>query len=201
MTIVGLPSNEYWSADQAVTKLKPRESGVIQVEIALPEKGGVLGQRYNLGVLVTSPYDADVTRSADLALDVTPSSGITLTATPLTAYGRSSAEYAVELTNNGNIDLSVALVAADEQDKATITLTPDKLSVQAAQQGQPAVSEKAKLAVRAKSILAGPERGPPSRSRRRWMRRRAARLRSVSSSRLVFHLPCSARWALPSPSL
>ena len=40
--------------------------------IALPEKGGVLGQRYDLGVLVTSPYDADVSRSADLALDVTP---------------------------------------------------------------------------------------------------------------------------------
>ena len=42
--------------------------------------------------------------------------------------------------------------------KRTITLTPDKLYVHAAQQGQPAVSKKAKLAVRAKSILTGQER-------------------------------------------
>jgi hypothetical protein len=152
VTIVGLPSDEYWSTEPAVTKLKPQESAVIRVDITLPEKGGVVGQRYDLGVLVTSPYDANVSRSVDLALDVTAMPGITLTASPLMVYGKSSAAYALELTNNGNIDLLVDLVASDDQGVAEITLTPHELYI------QPDLSQDAQLAVRAKSILTGQER-------------------------------------------
>src|SRR4030095_9860178 len=66
VTLVGLPSNEYWATEPAMTKLRPRETGTIGVQVTVPERGGLLGGRYVLGVLVSSPYQPDVARSADL---------------------------------------------------------------------------------------------------------------------------------------
>ena len=68
-------------------------------------------------------------RSADLILDVGAVSGITLTANPMTASGTSSASYALSLTNDGNIDVPVDLVATDDHGKARITITPPSVYV------------------------------------------------------------------------
>jgi hypothetical protein len=152
VTIVGLPSDDYWVSEPAVTKLRPRESGTIGVRLSLPERGGILGGRYVLGVLVTSPYQPNVARSADLILDVTAVSGITLTANPMTASGTSSASYALSLTNDGNIDVPVDLVATDDHGKARITITPPSVYV------RPGGAQAAQVFVEGPSLLTGQER-------------------------------------------
>ena len=152
VTVVGLPSDEYWASEPAVTKLRPREVGAINVRLTLPERGGLMGGLYVLGVLVTSPYQPEVGRSADLTLEVGAVSGITLTATPMTASGTSSASYALSLTNDGNIDVPVDLVATDDHGKATITVTPPSVYV------RPGGAQAAQVFVRGPSLLTGQER-------------------------------------------
>ena len=152
VTIVGLPSDDYWASEPAVTKLRPGESGTIGVRINLPEKGGVLGGRTDLGVLVTSPYQPDVSRSVDLALDVSAVAGIELTATPMTATDRTSAAYAVSLSNEGNLEVPVDLVASDDHGKAQIVISPPSLDI------RPGESQAAQVSVRARGILTGQER-------------------------------------------
>ena len=152
VTLVGLPSNEYWTTEPAMTKLKPRGTGAIGVRITVPERGGLLGGRYVLGVLVSSPYQPDVARSADLVLEVGVVSGMELTATPMTATGKTEAAYAVSLTNDGNIDVPVDLVATDEHGKAEIRIDPASVYV------RPGGAQAARVNVRAPGLLTGTER-------------------------------------------
>lgn len=152
VTLVGLPSDDYWTAEPAVTKLRPGETARIDLRISLPERGGVLGGRYPLGVLVTSTYQEDVSRSVDLPLDVGAVSGITLSATPVTVTGKTAAVYSLSLTNDGNIDVPVELKAVDDQGRADITITPPTLFI------SPGSTQVAQVSVKAPSLLTGQER-------------------------------------------
>src|SRR4051794_9512979 len=82
--IVGLPSDDYWSSENKLTKLRPAESGTFKVRIQLPAKGDLLSGQHPLGVLVTSRDRPKISRSADLALEVGAVSGITLDPKPKT---------------------------------------------------------------------------------------------------------------------
>ena len=104
-------------------------------------------------MLVTSPYQLDVSRSADLVLDIETVAGIELTATPMTAEGATSAMYELSVTNGGNTEVPVDLVATDDQGKAQIvSRTPPSLDI------RPGESQAARVSVRARGILAGQER-------------------------------------------
>ena len=152
VALVGLPSHDYWTSEPALTKLRPKESGTVTLAITLPDQGGILGGRYVLGVFVTSPYQPDVARSADLVLHVSATSGISLTATPLTATDQRTASYTLLLTNNGNTDAPLHLTATDENGRATVHVTPTSVHI------PPGTATAAHVTVQAPTTLTGPER-------------------------------------------
>jgi hypothetical protein len=152
VTIVGLPSDDLWSREQDITKLRPGESGVVRVRISLPDKGGLVGGQYVLGVLVTSPYQPDVSRSADLTLTVEAVSGITMAAQPAIAYGHDQAAFTVSLKNEGNVGVNVELTAIDDQGRARFILQPPTLAL------APGVAQPAMVEVRAAGPFTGQER-------------------------------------------
>lgn len=104
--VVGLPSDDLWSRDAEMTKLRPGEAGTITVTVALPVDTQMLGGTYVLGVLVRSPYQPrEVSRAEELALTVETIAGITVTAFPEIIHGKNDGYWACR---SGRVVRSVA---------------------------------------------------------------------------------------------
>lgn len=130
--IVGLPSDDLWSRDAEMTKLRPGEAGTIGVTIALPPDTQLLGGTYVLGVLVRSPYQPrEVSRAAELSLTVETIAGVTVTAFPEIVHGKDDGYFSVTVANTGNTAVALDLTAADDQGKASFTITPPGVALSA----------------------------------------------------------------------
>lgn len=152
VTVVGLPSQEYWRCEGDVTKLRPGETGTVRVTVMLPPRGGLGGGTYALAVLVRSPYQPAVSRAADVALTVEAVSGVTLSAQPTIAQGTTEANYGLLARNDGNVAMPLQIVAMDDQGRARFQIDPPTLYL------NPGDTQLVRVHVTAPGRLTGQER-------------------------------------------
>lgn len=126
---LGLPGPDMTGPPAEPLKLLPKESGRIPVTITLPANSPVHAGQYRVGVLVRSPFQPEVSRTAELTIDVASVAGVTLTAYPEVVEGRGSGRFTLTVHNTGNTPTEVGLAVQDEQGSARVTLQPPTLSI------------------------------------------------------------------------
>src|SRR5207244_2794439 len=122
-SVVGLPA-EYTDAQPQVAKLEPDQSETIRLRITLPPKAGPDAGQHVLGVVVKSPYQRAVSRCLELRLDVRPAPALAVEVHPEVGVGGSTASYAVDVTNQGNTTLAVALSGQDRENQVGFSFRP-----------------------------------------------------------------------------
>lgn len=150
-TVVGLPRDDLFSAEPAVMKLRPMETGTVRLRVSVPDRGGMVAGAYALGVLVRSPYQREVSRCEELPLDVRPAPGLTLGVQPEIVTGGKNGLYVLNLANEGNTPLAVALAGRDQENRVGFEFRPREVYL------EPGTSAGAELAVRADAPLTGQE--------------------------------------------
>jgi hypothetical protein len=129
-TVVGLPSKELSSCEPDVVQLRPKEVGNVRLQVSVPEKGGLVAGPYTLGVLVRSPYQREVSRCEELALDVQPAPSLTMAVQPEVATGGKVGHYMVSLANEGNTPLAVTLSGGDPENLVGFDIRPRELRLE-----------------------------------------------------------------------
>jgi hypothetical protein len=129
-TVVGLPSKELSSCEPDVVQLRPKEVGNVRLQVSVPEKGGLVAGPYALGVLVRSPYQREVSRCEELALDVQPAPSLTMAVQPEVATGGKVGHYMVSLANEGNTPLAVTLSGGDPENLVGFDIRPRELRLE-----------------------------------------------------------------------
>jgi len=151
--VVGLPADQLWHTDVPVTKLRPGETGIVTLTLALPDGFPILGGDYLLGVLVRSPYDpASVCRSEELTLSVEAVTDLTLAVYPEVIQGSAGGPFTITLGNQGNTPLPVTLSGADDAGKASFRFVPPEVWL------RPGTTAQLQGAVDAPARLTGSER-------------------------------------------
>lgn len=125
--LLGLPGADMVGPPGEPLKLLPKESGRIPVVIFLPADSPVPAGQYRIGVLVRSPFAANVSRTAELVLDVGSVAGFTLTAYPEVVEGRGSGNFTLTARNTGNTPAQLSFDIRDEQGVAKVRLIPSTL--------------------------------------------------------------------------
>jgi hypothetical protein len=148
-SVLGLPRQDLYSCEPSVVMLRPREVGTVRVRISIPERSGPVAGRYTLGVLVTSPYQREVSRCEELVLDVRPVPALTMAAQPEVALGGATGGYALSIANEGNTPLAVTLTGRDQENRVGFEFEPRELRM------APGMVAQARLAVRADAPLTG----------------------------------------------
>jgi hypothetical protein len=150
-SIVGLPRQDLYSCEPSVVKLRPKETGTVRVRITVPEHAGPIAGRYTLGVLVTSPYQREVSRCEELVLDVQPVPAMSVNTQPEVALGGPAGNFAVTVVNDGNTPLAVTLAGGDPENRVGFEFEPRELRM------APGMAANARLVVRADAPLTGQE--------------------------------------------
>ncbi|RSM35340.1 hypothetical protein DMA12_44640 [Amycolatopsis balhimycina DSM 5908] len=150
-TVVGLPRDDLFSAEPAVMKLRPMETGTVRLRVSVPDHGGMVAGAYALGVLVRSPYQREVSRCEELPLDVRPAPGLALGVQPEIVTGGKNGLYVLNLANEGNTPLAVALAGRDQENRVGFEFRPREVYL------EPGTSTGAELVVRADPPLTGQE--------------------------------------------
>ncbi|MCW5952420.1 MAG: hypothetical protein KIT69_09205, partial [Propionibacteriaceae bacterium] len=127
--LLGLPGAGMVGPPNEPLKLLPKESGRVPVTVTLPADSPVPAGQYRIGVLVRSPFAANVSRTAELVLDVGSVAGFTLTAYPEVVEGRGSGNFTLTARNTGNTPAQLSFVIRDEQGVARVRLQPQVLGV------------------------------------------------------------------------
>jgi hypothetical protein len=149
-SIVGLPGHEA-SGNPPTVKLRPGESGTVQVNLKVPARPAPDAGLYTLGVLVRSPYQRQLSRCEELRLDVQPAPGISIAAAPEVATGGGTGSYGLRLANDGNTALDITLQGSDPEGRVRFFFRPRSVRV------APNASAPAQLTVRAAVPLSGQE--------------------------------------------
>ncbi|MFW6600011.1 hypothetical protein ACQBAU_13180 [Propionibacteriaceae bacterium Y2011] len=131
-SLLGLPADELWATDVDVIKLRPGETGVINLELRIPQpgqavNGRVLAGSYLLGVLVQSPYQPEVSRSAELSLEVETIAGVHMSVQPEVVEARTEGHVVASLQNQGNSGMHLKVVPTDDQGRAEFITNPPQL--------------------------------------------------------------------------
>lgn len=150
-TIVGLPRADLFACEPSVVKLRPKENGTFRVRITIPEHAGPIAGRYTLGVLVSSPYQREVSRCEELVLDVRPAPAMATTAQPEVASGGAVGHFALTVANQGNTPLAVTLAGGDPENRVGFEFEPRELRL------APGMAGNARLTVHADAPLTGQE--------------------------------------------
>jgi hypothetical protein len=150
-SVVGLPSNDLWSCEPDVVKLRPREVGTLRLKIEVPERGGLVAGPYILGLVVKSPYSQEVSRCEELPLDVQPAPALTMTAQPEVVTGGKVGHYAVNLANEGNMPMAVTLSGSDPENRVGFKFEPKELRL------EPGMAAGAQITVNSDPPLTGQE--------------------------------------------
>lgn len=150
-TIVGLPRADQFACEPDVVKLRPKENGTFRVRITIPEHAGPVAGRYTLGVLVSSPYQREVSRCEELVLDVHPVPAMVTTAQPEVASGGAVGHFALTVANQGNTPLAVTLAGGDPENRVGFEFEPRELRL------APGMAGNAQLTVRADAPITGQE--------------------------------------------
>lgn len=127
--LLGLPGPGMTGRPNEPLKLLPKESGRVPVTVTLPADSPVAAGQYRIGVLVRSPFAANVSRTAELILDVGSVAGFTLTAYPEVVEGRGSGDFTLTARNTGNTPAQLSFDIRDEQGAAKVRLQPPVLPV------------------------------------------------------------------------
>ncbi len=150
-TIVGLPRDDLFGCEPSVVKLRPGESGTVQVSINIPERPAPDAGLYTLGVLVRSPYQRQVSRCEELRMDVQPAPALTVEAQPEVVAGGPDASYTLRVANEGNTVVAVTLSGSDAERKVGFSFRPRAVQI------APNSSAPASVTVRARAPWSGQE--------------------------------------------
>ena len=150
-TVVGLPSNDLFTCEPDVVKLRPREVGTLRMKISVPERGGLVAGPYTLGLVVKSPYSQDVSRCEELPLDVQPAPSLNVSVQPEVATGGKVAHYGVSLSNEGNMPMAVTFSGTDPENRVGFRFEPKELRL------EPGMAAGANLVVNSDPPLTGQE--------------------------------------------
>lgn len=126
VSVIGLPDDLFRSEPSALA-LFPEASGALTMTLALPEAFPAGTYPVTLVVSGSAPGAPDAFHDLDLV--VPPHPHLSLVATPSRVRTRGRAAFAVEVRNDGNVPLDVALRAVDSDRTLRTTLTPSTLSV------------------------------------------------------------------------
>jgi hypothetical protein len=129
-SVVGLPSNELWTCEPDVVKLRPKEVGTLRMTVSVPERGGLVAGPYTLGVVVKSPYSQEVSRCEELPLDVQPAPALTMNVQPEVANGGKTGSFVVNLANEGNMPMAVTLSGADPENRVGFKIAPREVRLE-----------------------------------------------------------------------
>jgi hypothetical protein len=149
--VVGLPRDDLFDCEPSVVKLRPGESGPVQVNINIPEKPAPDAGLYTLGVLVRSPYQRQVSRCEELRMDVQPASALSVEAQPDVVVGGPDATYTLRIANEGNTVVAVTLGGTDAEQKVAYSFRPRSVQI------APNSSAPATLTARARAPWTGQE--------------------------------------------
>jgi hypothetical protein len=151
VSIVGLPRDDLYGCEPSVVKLRPGESGSIQVSISIPDKPAPDAGLYTLGVLVRSPYQRQISRCEELRLEVQPAPALTIEAQPDVSTGGPDAVYTLRVANEGNTVVAVTLTGSDQERKVGFAFRPRSVQI------APNASAPATLTARARAPWTGQE--------------------------------------------
>lgn len=133
-TLLGVPDQPY-ASEPAELSLFPETSGVILLTFTLPPTFPA-GSRV-IGVKVASVIDPEEMAAREVRVNVAPVSVATLAVEPLAVTAGKRAEFALTVSNQGNVPVETRLRASDSLGKLAFRLAPPTLLVDA---GQTAVS-------------------------------------------------------------
>lgn len=124
--VIGLP-DELFRSEPTALALFPEASGALTMTLALPP--AFPAGTYPVTLVVTGSAPGAREAFHDLDLVVPPHPHLALTATPSRVRTRGRAAFVVEVRNDGNVPLDVALRAVDSDRTLRTSLTPSTLSV------------------------------------------------------------------------
>jgi hypothetical protein len=150
-SVVGLPSNDLFTCEPEVVKLRPREVGTLRMKISVPERGGLVAGPYTLGLVVKSPYSQEVSRCEELPLDVQPAPALTMDVQPEVATGGKVAHYGVNMVNEGNMPMAVTLSGTDPENRVGFRFNPREIRL------EPGMATGAQVTVNSDPPLTGQE--------------------------------------------
>src|SRR2546430_4283775 len=123
-SIVGLPGDNLFDCEPSVVKLRPGESGAVQMNISIPERPAPDAGLYTLGVLVRSPYQRQVSRCEELRMDLQPAPALKMDAQPDVITGGPDATYTLRVANEGNTIGAGSLTGTDPERKGRFAFRP-----------------------------------------------------------------------------
>ncbi|MET0238227.1 MAG: hypothetical protein ABW224_26535, partial [Kibdelosporangium sp.] len=129
-SVVGLPSNDLWTCEPDVVKLRPKEVGTLRMTISVPERGGLVAGPYTLGLVVKSPYSQEVSRCEELPLDVQPAPALAMNVQPEVANGGKTGSFVVNLANEGNMPMAVTLSGSDPENRVGFKISPQEVRLE-----------------------------------------------------------------------
>lgn len=132
-SVVGLPSNDLYTCEPEVVKLRPKEVGTLRMKISVPDRGGMVAGPYTLGLVVKSPYSQEVSRCEELPLDVQPAPSLTMQVQPEVATGGKTAHYGVNMANEGNMPMAVTLSGSDPENRVGFKFEPKQMRLEPGQ--------------------------------------------------------------------
>jgi hypothetical protein len=127
--MLGLPDGSYGDATPEVTKLRPGETGSVTLRVTIPERPPAPAGTYILGVLARSLYRGEVSRCEELPLTVAPLDRVSVVVDPEVATGGRSVSYTVEVANEGNTPVRLALSASDPERRVNASFDPPVLGI------------------------------------------------------------------------
>jgi len=143
----GLPGPDMATVPTEPVRLLPLESAAVKVTIALARDLPVPAGQYRVGLRAYSPYQADVSRTAELTLEVAPVAGLSINPYPEVVEGRGGGGFTVKAQNTGNSPGTVSLDVRDDQGVARILVQPATLSLPAQSAAEARVTVKLPVAL------------------------------------------------------
>jgi hypothetical protein len=146
--VIGL-SDEYVVTRPALLPLFPDASGQLTLALTVPRSHPA--GRHPLTVELISHGARQPSQYLDVNLDVTPHPALRMTTTPQVVRARRTARFVLELRNDGNVPLDIALRAVDVDRSLTAEFSPAQLRL------EPGTVAPVLLDVRAPRMFTGTE--------------------------------------------
>ena len=125
--VIGLPA-ECVSSAPSMLPLFPASSGQLTVSLAIPPT--YPAGRHPITVELVSNGAGLPSQFVDVDLDVAPKPSMAVSPSPRVVRARRSGRFVIEVKNDGNLPIDVALRAADIDRASKATFTPQQLRVE-----------------------------------------------------------------------
>ena len=124
--VIGLP-DEWVNSQPALLPLFPDATGQVTLSLAVPPT--LPAGRHPLTVEIVSHGARLPSQYLDVDLDVAPRPGLTMAAQPRTIRARRGGRFVIELVNDGNVALDVAMSAVDADRAVRTEFTPPAIRI------------------------------------------------------------------------